>query len=84
MAKKSEIIVRDISIKTITINGVDYICHINNIYKVEELDRKSTCAKIAQVQIEGKRSVKRNEEKINFLPKNRTRNEWPPLPSALG
>jgi len=25
--------------------------HINNIYKVEELDRESTCAKIAQVQI---------------------------------
>ena len=34
--------------------------HINNIYKVEELDRDSTCAKIAQVQIEGKRTVKRN------------------------
>ena len=27
--------------------------HINNIYKVEELDRESTCAKFAQVQIEG-------------------------------
>ena len=27
--------------------------HINNIYKVEELDRESTCAKIAQIQIEG-------------------------------
>ena len=24
--------------------------HINNIYKVEELDRESTCSKIAQVQ----------------------------------
>ena len=34
--------------------------HINNIYKVEELDRESTCAKIAQVQVEGKRNVKRN------------------------
>jgi len=33
--------------------------HINNIYKVEELDRDSTCAKIAQVQIEGKRTIKR-------------------------
>ena len=33
--------------------------HINNIYKVEELDRESTCAKIAQVQIEGKRKVSR-------------------------
>ena len=34
--------------------------HINNIYKGDELDRESTCAKIAQVQIEGKRAVKRN------------------------
>ena len=33
--------------------------HINNIYKVEELDRESTCAKIAQVQIEGKRKTVR-------------------------
>ena len=33
--------------------------HINNIYKSDELDRNSTCAKIAQVQVEGKRSVKR-------------------------
>ena len=33
--------------------------HVSNIYKVEELDKESTCAKIAQVQIEGKRSVKR-------------------------
>ena len=33
--------------------------HINNIYKDEELVRESTCAKIAQVQSEGKRSVKR-------------------------
>ena len=32
--------------------------HINNIYKVEELDRESTCAKIAQVQMEGSRKVK--------------------------
>ena len=29
--------------------------HINNIYKVEELERESTCAKIAQVRKEGKR-----------------------------
>ena len=27
--------------------------HINNIYKVEELERESTCAKIAHVQMEG-------------------------------
>ena len=33
--------------------------HINNIYKVDELDRESTCAKIAHVQIEGSRLVSR-------------------------
>ena len=33
--------------------------HVNNIYREEELDRMSTCAKIAQVQIEGTRTVKR-------------------------
>lgn len=40
--------------------------HINNIYKVEELDRESTCAKIAQVQIEGNRTVKRNIPYFNL------------------
>ncbi|MBR3696946.1 MAG: virulence RhuM family protein [Clostridia bacterium] len=34
--------------------------HINNIYKDEELDENLTCAKIAQVQKEGNRSVTRN------------------------
>lgn len=33
--------------------------HINNIYKDEELNENSTCAKIAQVQNEGIRSVTR-------------------------
>ena len=33
--------------------------HINNIYRVVELNRDSTCAKIAQVQTEGKRQVTR-------------------------
>ena len=33
--------------------------HINNIFRVDELDRESTCAKIAQVQTEGKRQVRR-------------------------
>ncbi len=33
--------------------------HINNIYKVEELERDATCAKIAQVQKEGDRTVRR-------------------------
>ena len=40
--------------------------HINNIYKVKELERESTCAKIAQVQIEGKRTVKRNIPYFNL------------------
>jgi len=40
--------------------------HINNIYKVDELDRESTCAKIAQVQIEGKRTVKRTVPFFNL------------------
>lgn len=33
--------------------------HINNIYRDKELEEKSTCAKIAQVQKEGNRNVKR-------------------------
>ena len=33
--------------------------HINNIYKSNELDEFSTCAKIAQVRLEGKRQVER-------------------------
>ena len=40
--------------------------HINNIYKVDELDRDSTCAKIAQVQTEGKRMVKRTIPYFNL------------------
>ena len=40
--------------------------HINNIYKQEELERESTCAKIAQVQIEGSRSVKRRIPYFNL------------------
>ena len=31
--------------------------HINNINKADELEKNSTCAKIAQVQIEGKRDL---------------------------
>ncbi len=34
--------------------------HINNIYKDQELEENSTCAKIAQVQKEGNRNVTRN------------------------
>ena len=40
--------------------------HINNIYKDEELEENSTCAKIAQVQKEGRRSVTRNISYYNL------------------
>ena len=40
--------------------------HINNIYRVEELDREATCAKIAQVQTEGKRQVTRTVPYFNL------------------
>ena len=33
--------------------------HLKNIYETKELNEKATCAKIAQVQQEGKRKVKR-------------------------
>ena len=36
--------------------------HINKIYADDELDRDSTCAKIAQVQKEGNREVIRQVE----------------------
>ena len=44
--------------------------HINNIYKVEELDRESTCAKIAQVQVEGKRNCTFFLFPANFVKKS--------------
>lgn len=37
--------------------------HITNIYKLKELEEFSTCAKIAQVQQEGNRTIKR---KVNY------------------
>ena len=40
--------------------------HIQNIYKTDELDRVSTCAKIAQVQTEGKRLVRRTIPYFNL------------------
>ena len=40
--------------------------HINNIYRVDELDREATCVKIAQVQIEGKRQVTRTVPYFNL------------------
>lgn len=40
--------------------------HIKNIYREKELEEKATCAKIAQVQIEGKRQVKCIVEHYNL------------------
>lgn len=40
--------------------------HLKNIYKDEELDKVATCAKIAQVQIEGSREVLRQVEYYNL------------------
>ena len=40
--------------------------HLQNIYNDEELEKKSTCAKIAQVQKEGNREVKRDIEFYNL------------------
>ena len=42
------------------------IRHISNIYRDEELEESSTCAKIAQVQKEGSRNVKRNYPYYNL------------------
>ena len=40
--------------------------HIRNVYKTGELDKEATWAKIAQVQIEGGRQVKRTLEYYNL------------------
>jgi len=40
--------------------------HINNIYKTNELKKNATCAKIAQVQLEGNRKVKREVPIFNL------------------
>ena len=40
--------------------------HINNIYRVDELERETTCAKIAQVQTECKRQVTRTIPYFNL------------------
>ena len=52
-----------------TVFGVDRSVigkHIRNIYKTGELDREATWAKIAQVQMEGGRQVKRTLEYYNL------------------
>ncbi|MBI2282731.1 MAG: virulence RhuM family protein [Bacteroidetes bacterium] len=40
--------------------------HIKNIYKSKELSEKGTCAKIAQVRLEGNRRIKRDIEHYNL------------------
>jgi prophage maintenance system killer protein len=40
--------------------------HLRNIYASNELDKEATCAKIAQVQIEGSREIKRNINVYNL------------------
>lgn len=40
--------------------------HLKNIYEVNELEKDSTCAKIAHVQNEGNRKVKRNHTFYNL------------------
>jgi hypothetical protein len=40
--------------------------HLQNIFEDKELDKESTCAKIAQVQTEGNREVSRNIEFYNL------------------
>lgn len=40
--------------------------HIRNIFQTQELDEKSTCAKIAQVRMEGGRAIKRTQPYYNL------------------
>lgn len=42
------------------IDRTSILRHIRNVYKSEELEELSTCAKIAQVRIEGKRKIQRD------------------------
>ena len=42
------------------IDRTSILRHIKNIYNAEELEESSTCAKIAQVRIEGKRRIQRD------------------------
>ena len=40
--------------------------HISNLYREGELEREGTCAKFAQVQLEGKREIVRQDERFNL------------------
>lgn len=47
-------------------NRTSIVKHIRNIYDGEELEEKATCAFFAQVQMEGKRKIKRNIKVYNL------------------
>ena len=48
------------------IDRTSILRHIRNIYKSEELEEFSTCAKNAQVRIEGKRRIQRDISYYNL------------------
>ena len=52
--------------KLFNVDRTGIIRHIANIYRDEELEESSTCAKIAQVQNEGNRKVTRVKEYYNL------------------
>ena len=52
--------------RAVSTGRTSIVRHINNIYKVEELERESTCAKIAQAQVEGNRTVTRQIPYFNL------------------
>ena len=54
------------SIRQFETDRTSIVRHINNIYRVDELGREATCAKIAQVQTEGKRQVTRTIPYFNL------------------
>ena len=47
-------------------NRTSIVRHISNIYNSGELEKESTCAKIAQVQTEGIRQIKRQVNYYNL------------------
>ena len=65
--------------------GVDrtvIVRHVGNIYKTGELEKDSTCAKIAQVQWEGGRNVKRYQNYYNLdIAKHDA--QYPPIPVKI-
>lgn len=52
--------------KIFSVNTQAITKHIKNIYNESELSRNSTCSKMEQVQIEGKRKIKRQVDVYNL------------------